>query len=56
MRKVGSPRITIKASEAKKEPELGEVHKLLQHRSMVRNRHMMDFIVEHKQKAKNNLS
>jgi hypothetical protein len=53
MRKVGSPRITIKASEAKKEPKLGEVHKLLQGHSMVRNRQMMDLIVEHKRKAKN---
>jgi len=46
--KITNPKITIKASEAKKEQPLGEMHKLLQHHSMVRNQHMMDFIVKHK--------
>jgi len=52
-RKITHPRVSIKASEPKKEPGLGEVHKLLQHNSIVRNQHIMDFIVKHKKKEKN---
>jgi hypothetical protein len=51
-RKLAHPRVTIKASEPKKERELGEVHKLLQHHSMVRNQHVMDSIVKHKKEKK----
>jgi hypothetical protein len=51
-RKINHPRVTIKASEPKKERELGAVHKLLQHHSMVRNQHVMDFIVKQKKEKK----